>query len=55
MPEKDQNINMFARQLCAENNTIGSDVNVRNQKNLQPRRRWWITEIRKYTSWHCNL
>lgn len=55
MPEIDQDIKSFARQLCTEKKATGSDANFRNQKKLQPQHRWWITEIREYTSWHSNL
>ena len=49
MPEKNQDLQSFARELCAENKTTGRDSNVRNQKNLCPRRPWWVTETRKCT------
>ncbi|XP_060846239.1 uncharacterized protein LOC132925898 isoform X3 [Rhopalosiphum padi] len=46
LPDKNQDIKSFARQLCTEKRPVDKNSNVRNMKKLHQRRHSWITETR---------
>ncbi|XP_025196850.1 uncharacterized protein LOC112595758 isoform X2 [Melanaphis sacchari] len=46
LPDKEQNIQSFAKQLCTEKKSVSKDSNIRNKKKLLPRRHLWVTETR---------
>lgn len=47
MPKPNQNLQSFARDLCAEDKVRGHDGELK--KVTHPRRRWWVTETSEYT------